>query len=76
MPIKPCLHFVGFRDDEAERYQRAVQIFGRPAFVHPAWDTRAVADVTDEDTVVFAQAKDYDRYGTHRPVDFTQKARK
>lgn len=45
------LHFVGFRGDE---YNRACVVFGLPDFIHFHWDSRAVSDVDDGDTVVFA----------------------
>lgn len=54
-----AVHFVGFRGDE---YYRAMRVFGLPDFVHFHWDARAVADVTEEDTVVFAREKDYLRF--------------
>lgn len=45
------LHFVGFKDDA---FNRAKRVFGRPDFIHRFWDARAVAEVVDGDTVVFA----------------------
>jgi hypothetical protein len=49
--MKPCTHFVGFRGNE---YHSAVKIFGKPDFYHPKFDIRAKADITEGDTVVFA----------------------
>lgn len=50
--IKPCLHFVAFRDD---RYWSAVRIWGRPHFIHRGFDLRARRDIDPSDTVVFAE---------------------
>lgn len=47
-----AVHFVGFRDD---RYWNAVAIWGMPDFFHRYWDTRAVQEAVDGDTVVFAK---------------------
>lgn len=47
----PCLHFVGFRGDE---FERAIDVFGEPDFVHPLWDVRAQQEVAENDKVVFA----------------------
>lgn len=52
MRIKPCIHFVGFRDD---RYWNAVRVWGKPDFYHRGWDTRAKREIADCDTVVFAK---------------------
>jgi hypothetical protein len=51
-PIKPALHFVGFRD---ERYWNAVRIWGRPDFVHITYDRYATHDMAAGDTVIFAK---------------------
>lgn len=66
MCITPCLHFVGFRDDA---FNRAIAVFGPPAFVHRSWDRRAMADIAPGDTVVFARQKDWERHvrGFHVP---------
>lgn len=48
---RPCLHFVGFRDDA---YLRAVRVFGPPNFIHPRWDRRARREIADSDSEVFA----------------------
>lgn len=44
-------HFVGFKDD---RVHNAVRVFGQPDFWHRRWDARAVCEVCEGDTVVFA----------------------
>ncbi|WAJ27115.1 hypothetical protein [Antarcticirhabdus aurantiaca] len=49
--MRPALHFVGFRDD---RYTSAVRVFGEPDFIHRGWDRRALREIADVDTVVFA----------------------
>jgi hypothetical protein len=51
MTTVPCLHFVGFRGDE---YARAIRVFGRPDFIHIGWDLRAMREIAEGDTVVFA----------------------
>ncbi len=51
---RPCVHFVGFRDD---RYWNAVRVFGLPDFIHRVWDQRAQREITDCDTVVFANGE-------------------
>lgn len=48
---RPCLHFVGFRDD---RWWNAIKVFGRPDFVHPRWDQRARREIAEGDTIIFA----------------------
>lgn len=50
------LHFVGFRGDE---YNRAVQVWGEPEFIHRIWDLRAAAEVFPGDLVIFARNKDW-----------------
>jgi hypothetical protein len=55
--MNKMLHFVGFRGDE---YVRAKMLFGQPNFIHPMWDSRAVADVAEDDIVVFATGTDKD----------------
>lgn len=49
--MTPCVHFVGFRDD---RYWSAVKVWGSPHFIHRGWDRRALREIGEEDTVVFA----------------------
>lgn len=49
--MKPCVHFVGFKDD---RYWNAVRVWGRPDFIHRGWDTRACREIAEVDIVVFA----------------------
>ena len=50
--LVPAVHFVGFRDD---RYWNAVRVFGRPDYIHRGWDRRALREIADGDTVVFAE---------------------
>lgn len=58
--VKPCLHFVGFKEHD-QRWQNAVRIFGAPDIVHRGWDMRAQREVAwGWDTVVFAKG-DKDR---------------
>lgn len=47
-----AIHFVGFRD---ERYWSAVKIWGKPDFIHPLWDRRAMQDADEGDVFVFAK---------------------
>jgi len=54
------MHFVGFKDD---RFHNAVRVFGHPDFVHRFWDHRAVDEVMEGDTVVFASGDE------HQPVN-------
>jgi hypothetical protein len=54
------MHFVGFKDD---RFHGAVRVFGRPDFIHRFWDRRAVDEVMEGDTVVFAVGDE------HQPVN-------
>lgn len=52
-----CTHFVGFKD---ESFTRAVQVFGRPDFIHRHWDGRARNMIADGDCVVFAKGTEQD----------------
>ena len=55
------LHFVGVRPDrEADRFHRAVRVFGYPDFIHPKWDIRAKQEVLPEDTAVFFSGTEND----------------
>ncbi len=65
------VHFVGFRGDE---YTRAVQVWGKPTFVHRIWDIRAAAEVSEDDLVVFARAKDWDNLDRPTPFCFDDSA--
>lgn len=56
-PIKPALHFVGFRGDE---YRSAVRVWGSPNFIHLMWDRWAQQDMHSSDTVIFAKGTDAD----------------
>lgn len=49
--MKNALHFVGFKDD---RIYNAIAVFGIPDFYHRIYDHRAVVEIFEGDTVVFA----------------------
>ena len=49
--VKPCTHFVGFRKEE---YWSAVRVWGLPDYVHPRNDLRSRREISEHDTVVFA----------------------
>lgn len=49
--MPPVTHFVGFTD---ERYNAAVKVWGSPAYIHRGWDLRAVREISEGDTIVFA----------------------
>lgn len=49
--MKNAFHFVGFKDD---RVWNALRIFGRPDFWHRIYDQRAVVEIFDGDTILFA----------------------
>lgn len=53
---KPAVHFVGFRGDE---FWSAVKIWGRPGLIHMGWDRRALRDIGEGDTVVFATGTEH-----------------
>jgi hypothetical protein len=60
---KPCMHFVGFKDD---RVYHALKVFGQPDFWHRKWDKRAVDEVVPGDWAVFADGNEFskvDPYG-------------
>ncbi len=61
--MKNALHFVGFKDD---RVWNARRVWGNPDFWHRHWDKRAVAEVFEGDTVIFAKGDD-----TQTVVPFT-----
>ncbi|WP_245653812.1 hypothetical protein [Novosphingobium rosa] len=52
MPIRPALHFVGFRGEE---YWSAVKVWGVPDFIHIGWDRYAMHAIDPQDTVIFAR---------------------
>lgn len=68
-PHKPCLHFVGFRDD---RYWNALRVFGPPDFVHPAWDPRARREIAPGDTIVFATGDERQPVTRFNAPDFVE----
>ena len=51
-PVKPAVHFIGFRGEE---YWSAVRVWGLPDFYHRVWDMRAQREIAAEDTCVFAK---------------------
>lgn len=56
MTYKACVHFVGFeRSLNDPRVRNAMSAFGVPDIWHRVWDSRAIAEVAPEDTVVFAE---------------------
>lgn len=67
-PIKPAVHFVAFRGEE---YWSAVRVWGRPSFIHRGWDTRALREIADVDTVIFAKgtAEDPPSVRTFNDID-------
>jgi hypothetical protein len=66
---RPCLHFVGFRDD---RWWNAVRVFGEPDFIHPRWDMRARREIADGDIVVFAAGDETQPVARHNAPDFIE----
>ncbi|PCJ68255.1 MAG: hypothetical protein COA62_15950 [Rhodobiaceae bacterium] len=52
------IHFVGFKND---RYWNAIRVWGQPDFVHRRWDHRAISDIEDADTVIFADGNEHQR---------------
>ena len=54
-PLRPALHFVGFRGDE---YMRAVRIWGEPSFIHMGNDVRLRRELHPADTVIFANGSE------------------
>lgn len=61
--MQNALHFVGFKND---RVANAIGIFGRPDFWHRVWDARALAEMAEGDTAVFADGDE-----TQRVREFT-----
>lgn len=47
-----AVHFIGFKDNT--QFNRAIQVFGVPDFIHRKWDVRARQEVVNGDTAVFA----------------------
>lgn len=68
--MKACLHFVGFRREE---YWSAVRVFGRPDFIHPAWDQRARREIAQGDTIIFATGDEAQPVADHNATDFIEK---
>ena len=66
---RPCLHFVGFRDD---RWWNAIRVFGRPDFVHPKWDQRARREIALGDVIVFAEGDETSPPSRFNAPDFIE----
>ena len=49
-----CTHFIGFRD--SRQYWLAMQVFGKPDFIHIKWNERAAygGEIHPDDILVFA----------------------
>ncbi len=67
--VTPVVHFVGFKDD---RYWNAVRIWGRPHFVHPAWDERARREIHPSDTIVFAEGDETQKVARFNATDYNE----
>ncbi len=67
--MRPCLHFVGFRDDA---YARAKCTFGPPDFIHPKWDRRARREIADGDVIVFATGDEHQPVAPFNAPDFVE----
>jgi hypothetical protein len=67
----PQVHFVGFRGDE---YWSAVRVFGEPHFIHRGWDRRGQREISEDDTIVFANGageKGFSQY-SYSDIDETK----
>ena len=51
-----AVHFIGFKD--TAQYQNAINVFGKPDFIHRKWDVRAKQEVVKGDVAVFATGND------------------
>jgi hypothetical protein len=60
------VHFVWFRGDE---YNSACRIWGKPDFIHRGWDRRALREIADGDTVVFARGEHDQPFSEYRFSD-------
>lgn len=60
--VRPCLHFVGFKDprrEKDERFERACRVFGEPDFLHRGWwDQRSRRENAEGDTIIFAKGSE------------------
>jgi len=59
--MRPCLHFVGFKDpryEKDERVWRAIKVWGWPDFFHRGWDRRAQREIAEGDTIIFAKGSE------------------
>lgn len=64
-----CLHFIAFRGEE---FWSAVRIWGRPDFIHPAWDRRAQREIARGDVVVFAAGSEADEPSIRNASDIDE----
>jgi hypothetical protein len=51
-----AVHFIGFTD--TAQFHRAVEVFGKPDFIHRQWDVRAQQEVVQNDIAVFARGNE------------------
>lgn len=70
MDYRPCVHFVGFTGDE---YTRAVRIFGKPDFIHPAFDPRARREFASGDKIIFAKGDEHQPVTKYNAVDYIER---
>lgn len=68
-PPRPCVHFVGFRDD---RWWSAIKVFGPPDFVHPRWAQRARREIAGGDTIIFATGDEAQPVARFNAPDFIE----
>ena len=68
----PCVHFVGFLNRHWRQWHNAVKVFGKPDFVHMAWDTRARREIGVNDTVVFVKGEHDQDVVKHNTSDIVE----
>ena len=56
-----AVHFVGFKSEE---YISAVRVWGLPDMIHRVYDRRVIAEMADDDIVVFARGSE-DKYSQY-----------
>ncbi|EQA97256.1 hypothetical protein [Sphingobium sp. HDIP04] len=67
----PAVHFVWFRGDE---YHSACRIWGKPDFIHMAWDRRALREIAPGDVVIFARGPHDQPYVDRNCNDIIERA--
>jgi hypothetical protein len=67
---RPCVHYVGFRDD---RYWNAYRIFGGPRVIHRRWDFYATRDVGPDDIVIFANGDETQPVAERNATDLDER---